>query len=353
MPQPPVAKKPCCDSANRKAAETTIPFSMQKKEQTIESNTPQDTSSTNEISSANEMGSMQKKEQTIESNAPQDASSTNGISSTSEMGSTSVEILSPREAFNLLLSDSIVVLDGRKEPGSLYPGSVPLSVTEETLQQCICASYKQCVDEYGPENPKTVLFFVPGGGVTRNGRRTSLSDFGEEACISLKKSGVVRVTLVEVESFVDKFGFLLIGGNFDIYPNEITDTLYLGSKASLTHIDKLGITAVLTLTERPVEVPECVEAHKHFHIADSLSADMASALEECCPWLKEQIFQGRKVLVHCEQGMSRSACVVVAYLCEATGEKWYNVLAEVKNCRPLARPNGHFIKILEQRYAPR
>jgi protein-tyrosine phosphatase len=235
----------------------------------------------------------------------------------------------------------------------MYPGSVSVNLcsckTNEKSGAVFADAYKKCIELYGPDDPKTVLLFCSKEPICQPGM--SLSDIGSIATACFKRNTAVKcIALVEMQPFLQKYKFLLEDTTFKIYPNEIEEQLYVGSAGCLPNVKKLGITSVLTLTEREIGTPSGVDCHLHYNIADSLSADMATALEVVLPWIDEQISSNKKILVHCEQGQSRSVTVVVAYLCQSKNLKWYNALEMVKNCRLSAKPNEYFLKLLQEKY---
>eukprot|EP01097_Dermamoeba_algensis_P008375 TRINITY_DN5574_c0_g1_i1.p1 TRINITY_DN5574_c0_g1~~TRINITY_DN5574_c0_g1_i1.p1 ORF type:complete len:235 (-),score=34.77 TRINITY_DN5574_c0_g1_i1:307-1011(-) len=59
---------------------------------------------------------------------------------------------------------------------------------------------------------------------------------------------------------------------------------------------------------------------------------------------------GKNVVVHCAQGKSRSATLVVAYLMVINNEKPSEALAFIRKHRPTAEPNVHFMQQLEEFY---
>jgi hypothetical protein len=253
----------------------------------------------------------------------------------------SFSIISPREAYNKLFA-SIVVLDASRQshtPDHMYPGSVGVNLCDcesnHKLGRAFSNAYKECVELYGPDDPQKVLLFCDQETVDQSGM--SLSDLGGIVAASFNDNGITSVNsvaLVERQRFCLKYEFLFEDATFQIYPNEIEELLFLGSAGCVQNVAKLGITSVLTLTEKNVQIPSCIEFHLHYNIADSLSADMATALDSVLPWIDEQHSNNRKVLVHCEQGQSRSVTAVVAYLCQSKSLKWYDALAIVKGCRP-------------------
>lgn len=120
----------------------------------------------------------------------------------------------------------------------------------------------------------------------------------------------------------------------------IEDKLYLGKsvRAStiITAVDVLNLlfTSILSarssrsLTERrishiisvcpdpiPAELPESGLTHMRIPVEDVDYADLLTHLPRACRFIDHALRNGGTVLVHCVQGLSRSATVIAAY-CE-------------------------------------
>jgi len=65
-------------------------------------------------------------------------------------------------------------------------------------------------------------------------------------------------------------------------------------------------------------------------------------------FIHKAISQGRKVLVHCVAGVSRSASMCIAYLMQHHGMSLEEAKAKVKKQRPCTRPNESFMKQLKE-----
>ena len=63
-------------------------------------------------------------------------------------------------------------------------------------------------------------------------------------------------------------------------------------------------------------------------------------------FIDEAIDGGGRVLVHCQHGVSRSASVVVAYLCFSMGLSVDEALDTLRHDRPEAHPNNGFMQQL-------
>jgi protein-tyrosine phosphatase len=60
------------------------------------------------------------------------------------------------------------------------------------------------------------------------------------------------------------------------------------------------------------------------------------------------ISNGGKVLVHCAQGRSRSASMVIAYLMKQQHMSFHQALSQVKEARPIISPNEGFMAQLQK-----
>jgi len=135
--------------------------------------------------------------------------------------------------------------------------------------------------------------------------------------------------------------------------HEIIPGLYLSGMAALQgdskQLQEKGISAVLSLTDFNIgHLPSCVDLHKHVNVADSLSATLSPHFKPCADWIHKAITSGKKVMVHCVAGVSRSASICIAYLMLHHGYSTEEGRAHVKKKRPCTRPNESFIKQLQE-----
>lgn len=75
----------------------------------------------------------------------------------------------------------------------------------------------------------------------------------------------------------------------------------------ITHILSVCTDAI------PAELPESGVTHKRIAVEDVDYADLLIHLPEACRFIDHALRTGGVILVHCGQGLSRSAAVVVAY----------------------------------------
>jgi hypothetical protein len=133
--------------------------------------------------------------------------------------------------------------------------------------------------------------------------------------------------------------YLRPGPNYD----RIEDGLYLGGRVESP---PWRTRAVLNLHEEPD--PYTSEFHAHEPIPDAAPAPSLAWLRERVEWIDGHRREGRKVYVHCRNGVSRGGMVVTAYLMYEHGWPLADALAYVQSKRPGVRPNPAFRPLLEE-----
>ena len=98
-----------------------------------------------------------------------------------------------------------------------------------------------------------------------------------------------------------------------------------------------GYSAILNVaTDSSYEPPPGVEYRK-VGLSDDGRND-CDQIDRAVDTLHELIQQGKRVLVHCRAGVSRSPSVVAAYLAKYQGHTFNSALEVVKNGRSIADP---------------
>jgi len=247
----------------------------------------------------------------------------------------------PHEAFNEIIAESIIVLDCSCKPLEL-PGSAVLSASLP-VDQALREAYQFLKDELSPDNMSVAV--VLDDGPEHVGHRV--------ADLLVQEFQCKRVLQCRQADFFVNYGFLALGSSAEmpVYPAEVLPgKLFLGSKlAVLPAVKDLGITHIVSLLgERPADIPHFYGSKLWCQIDDAPEADLSPAMLEALPFIETAIASGGRVLVHCEQGKSRSASVVVAFVRAWTGLGPQRALDFVQACRPQALPNWGFLKQLEE-----
>jgi dual specificity phosphatase 12 len=146
----------------------------------------------------------------------------------------------------------------------------------------------------------------------------------------------------------------LFGCAHMVYQNEKTEArLYVGPQlaASPEAFDSLvqaGVTAIVNCTRRiPCHFRDQGMKYCRIAIYDEAEADILTYLQGATTFLNAILTDGGSVLVHCEQGISRSASVVLAYFMRFHQMTRDQAYVEVKRRRPKINPNPGFWKQLE------
>jgi len=157
---------------------------------------------------------------------------------------------------------------------------------------------------------------------------------------------------VRLEHIIERIALISDAANTE-RPSLVVNNLFIGgalaarSKYTLQH---LGITHVLCLCSNEIgqsdsQFPDLFE-YKNFSISDDDDANISELFEEASDFIDHVNHVGGKVLVHCFEGKSRSATVVLAFLMLRMGftlAKAWNLLKKVHR---RAQPNDGFAKAL-------
>jgi hypothetical protein len=117
-------------------------------------------------------------------------------------------------------------------------------------------------------------------------------------------------------------------------------------------LNELGITHIINMA------PECSNRFEDggdaiiYHspaqlIYDDVDANIVPALEPALEFI-DRAPPGAGVLVHCVEGVSRSASIVIALLMRDRALSYDEALGLVRQRRPVVRPNEAFAKQLKQ-----
>eukprot|EP01063_Lacrimia_lanifica_P000126 TRINITY_DN1004_c0_g2_i3.p1 TRINITY_DN1004_c0_g2~~TRINITY_DN1004_c0_g2_i3.p1 ORF type:complete len:249 (+),score=74.70 TRINITY_DN1004_c0_g2_i3:386-1132(+) len=143
-------------------------------------------------------------------------------------------------------------------------------------------------------------------------------------------------------------------------PSQIRPWLYLGSYSNAmdrTLLNDYGVTMILNTalecdsSEREEEIRllenpnfDVLNVGIRDHADENLSCIFSSSFR----FIDQAKRDGKKVLVHCRRGISRSAAVVIAYLIQSEQLSLDTAFEEVRKERSIICPNLGFVLELEQ-----
>ncbi|CAL9136664.1 unnamed protein product [Musa textilis] len=136
-------------------------------------------------------------------------------------------------------------------------------------------------------------------------------------------------------------------------PSLVTNNLFIGgalAARSMYTLQYLGITHILCLCSNETgqsdsQYPDLFQ-YKNFSIGDEEDTDISDIFEEASDFVDHVEHSGGKVLVHCFEGKSRSATVVLAYLMLRKGYTLSEAWNTLKKVHRRAQPNDGFAQIL-------
>lgn len=158
---------------------------------------------------------------------------------------------------------------------------------------------------------------------------------------------------VRLEHILERISLISDAANTE-KPSLITNNLFISgalAARSVYTLQHLGITHVLCLCSNEIgqsdsQFPDLFK-YRNFSISDEEDSNISGIFNEACDFIDGVERTNGKVLVHCFEGRSRSATVVLSYLMLKKNltllEAW-NVLKKVHR---RAQPNDGFAKILQ------
>ena len=142
------------------------------------------------------------------------------------------------------------------------------------------------------------------------------------------------------------------------YPNEmIQNFLYLGDQRlaeSKEVIHNLGITHIINATKRvPNKFEKDGVKYLRVYVEDDAEVKIKFHFSRAFQFIDDALFENsqaarNKVLVHCAQGVSRSATIVIMYLMKHFDWSYDLAFAFVKRHREIIDPNGGFMNQLQE-----
>jgi len=134
-------------------------------------------------------------------------------------------------------------------------------------------------------------------------------------------------------------------------PAQVLPFLYLGAYDTACNkslLQKLHIEYILNVTAECENVFENDFIYHRIELDDRPTECISAVFDEAFGFIDKAEKAGANVYVHCQQGISRSAAIVMAYLMKRNLWNLDAASEYVCNCRPIIAPNCGFMKQLKQ-----
>ncbi|XP_056684129.1 dual specificity protein phosphatase PHS1 isoform X2 [Spinacia oleracea] len=158
---------------------------------------------------------------------------------------------------------------------------------------------------------------------------------------------------VRLEHILERISLISDAANTE-KPSLITNNLFISgalAARSVYTLQHLGITHVLCLCSNEIGQSDSqfldLFKYRNFSITDEEDSNIGSLFNEACDFIDNVERTGGKVLVHCFEGRSRSATVVLAYLMLKKKQTLLEAWNALKKAHRRAQPNDGFAKILQ------
>jgi protein-tyrosine phosphatase len=106
------------------------------------------------------------------------------------------------------------------------------------------------------------------------------------------------------------------------------------------------VDAILNLSE--FHYP-CERVYRNFYFPDGIYIQPLSLIGDCTDFIRGQLRQGHRVLIHCAEGISRSCVIGAAYLYEC-GMSLDDAVAHIRSRRPIVSPAPALLQALRDYY---
>ncbi|KAK3042503.1 hypothetical protein RJ639_000227 [Escallonia herrerae] len=157
---------------------------------------------------------------------------------------------------------------------------------------------------------------------------------------------------VRLEHILERIALISDAANME-KPSLISGSLFIGGAQAARSVYTLqheGVTHILCLCSNEIgqsdsQYPDQFK-YKNFSICDNEDTNISDIFEEAHDYIDDIEHIGGKVLVHCFEGRSRSATLVLAYLMLRKNFTLLEAWNTLKRVHRRAQPNDGFAKIL-------
>jgi len=141
-----------------------------------------------------------------------------------------------------------------------------------------------------------------------------------------------------------------LASHMNSHSSQILDWLYLGGYRNSSNLKELTVrTQIGYILNVSIECQNSFPGefiYKKYELEDTPAQEIIQHFEEASEFLEEARKNSKNVLVHCIQGMSRSASFVIAYLLSKHNMTLRQAYDHVFSKRSIIRPNPGFMSQL-------
>uniref|UniRef100_A0A3N7FX36 Uncharacterized protein n=1 Tax=Populus trichocarpa TaxID=3694 RepID=A0A3N7FX36_POPTR len=171
-------------------------------------------------------------------------------------------------------------------------------------------------------------------------------------CLTTKLREILKFAKVRLEHILERISLISEAANTE-KPSLITNSLFIGgtlAARSVYTLQHLGITHILCLCANEIGQSESQHPdlfqYKNFSISDHEDSNISSIFGEASDFIDHVESIGGRVLVHCFEGRSRSATLVLAYLMLRKKFTLLEAWNALRRAHRRAQPNDGFAKAL-------
>ena len=264
--------------------------------------------------------------------------------------------------YNVPLSEYPLVLDcrSREKYKNVHVKISWNVVPEEGVDRVISEAF----DEDPPEmNHKVILIRDEESNLWSRKVVKWFESRNKNEMVERWRCRVKEILILEnIREFEEEYGFLVVRNtpsrgdtNIMPYPNRVLPELYIGSishaseKSVLKHC---GITHILNCTKKIKNYFEDDFQYLKLNIVDDEETSLQDSMFRSYKFIDSALKSSNsaRVLVHCHQGKSRSASMVLFWLMQKSNSisptRSMDCLAYLKNVRSIVMPNPCFMRQL-------
>ncbi|ESO85488.1 hypothetical protein LOTGIDRAFT_154978 [Lottia gigantea] len=198
------------------------------------------------------------------------------------------------------------------------------------------------------ENPKDTTLNVVINTLFREGKDPFVLKGGLKAfcsrhsdlCCSTKKHDSIHPLMSPIRSISQPAIDTIIA-------SEVLPFVFLGNERDAANLERLqyhNIRHVLNVTSQvPLYYEKQGIKYRRIPASDSSQQNLKQYFEEAIEFIDDARQNKRRVLIHCQAGVSRSATITIAYILKHTKMTMTDVYKFVKGKRPIISPNFNFM----------